>query len=503
MRPTRVLVLYNEPVLPDTHPDAESEHEILYTVEAVARTLLQAGYEVCRLGASHDPAVLVNGLRSLRPEVVFNLFEGTGDHADNEAYVAGVLEWLGLPFTGSPFQTLCLARHKHLTKHLFQGAGLPTPSFFVVDDVPVPECALEWPVIVKPATQDASVGLDQGSVVTDQARLTERVASLLRAYGPPVLVEQFISGREFTVALTDTASGLQALPVSEILFVEKGPGYWPIVTYDAKWKPGTRDYDATPPRYPADVTPKLGERLSALAMQAFRLLGCRDYARVDFRVRPSGKPYLLEVNPNPDFSPTAGFAGALTAGGLSHAQFTLDLVCTALARGQKPASPPVTRRTEPRVRAMQPTDRERIKRIGEGCGAFPPEELAALLDRSEHALGEASGNGYHFLVVEQEDLAVGFACYGRAPRTRGTYTIYGLAVMSAWRGQGLGARLLEAVESQVRAVGGEVILTEASSHPRQTQARHFFLRHGFRLVGDVPAFFGEGESRLTYAKYLK
>jgi GNAT superfamily N-acetyltransferase len=325
----------------------------------------------------------------------------------------------------------------------------------------------------------------------------------LRAYGPPVLVEQFISGREFTVALTDTASGLQALPVSEILFVEKGPGYWPIVTYDAKWKPGTRDYDATPPRYPADVTPKLGERLSALAMQAFRLLGCRDYARVDFRVRPSGKPYLLEVNPNPDFSPTAGFAGALTAGGLSHAQFTLDLVCTALARGQKPASPPVTRRTEPRVRAMQPTDRERIKRIGEGCGAFPPEELAALLDRSEHALGEASGNGYHFLVVEQEDLAVGFACYGRAPRTRGTYTIYGLAVMSAWRGQGLGARLLEAVESQVRAVGGEVILTEASSHPRQTQARHFFLRHGFRLVGDVPAFFGEGESRLTYAKYLK
>jgi D-alanine-D-alanine ligase len=334
MRPIRVLILYNEPLLPPGHNDYESEHEILSTVDAVARHLLPAGFEVERLGVSTDAQVLWQGLRELRPDVVFNLFEGTADHGNTEAYVAGLLEWFGVPFTGSPFHTLCLARSKHLTKHLFQGAGLPTPAFFIVESVPVPQCPLEWPVIVKPALEDASVGLDQGSVVTDQLRLNERVAWLLDNYGPPVLVEQFIRGRELNVALIEDPT-VRTLPISEVLFVDKDPAYWPIVTYDAKWKPGSRDYESTPPRYPADVTPKLAEKLEALAGQAFRLLGCRDYARVDFRVRPGGKAYLLEVNPNPDFSPTAGLAGGLASAGLTHAQFTIDLVRNALARGPR------------------------------------------------------------------------------------------------------------------------------------------------------------------------
>src|SRR5437660_922274 len=153
-RRTRVLILFNEPVLPPGHPDAESEHEILYTVDAVHETLTGAGYEVHRLGLARDPYPLVSGLRRLRPDVVFNLFEGLADFGHTEAHVAGVLEWSGLPFTGSPFQTLSLARSKHLTKHLLQGAGLPTPGFFVVDEAPAPECPLDWPVIVKPALED-------------------------------------------------------------------------------------------------------------------------------------------------------------------------------------------------------------------------------------------------------------------------------------------------------------------------------------------------------------
>lgn len=327
----RVLILYNEPVLPSTHPDAESEHEVLDTVDVVSATLSKAGFNVSRLGAHHNPGAILAGLQAAQPDAVFNLFEGTGDDGNTEAYVAGLLEWLDLPFTGSPFQALALARNKHLTKPLLRGAGLPTPEFFVVEDAPVPESPLSWPVIVKPATQDASVGLDQGSVVTDQRRLEERVRTLLNTYGPPVLVEEFIHGRELNVALME-APELRTLPVSEVLFTDKDPEYWPIVTYDAKWKPGTRDYEATPPRYPANVSARLAERLGALARQAFRLLGCRDYARVDFRVRPSGKPYILEVNPNPDFSPTAGLAGGLSSAGITHAQFTVDLVRACLAR---------------------------------------------------------------------------------------------------------------------------------------------------------------------------
>jgi D-alanine-D-alanine ligase len=331
MPAARVLILYNEPILPADHPDAISEYEILDTIKDVQKNLLDAGYQVTQLGVRHDPTVLINGLRKQQPDVVFNLYEGTADHGHSEAYVAGILQWLEVPFTGSPFETLCMARQKHLTKHLLRGAGLSTPDFFVLAGPPVPPCPLEWPVIVKPALQDASVGVDQGSVVTDQDSLEQRVAYLLERYGPPVLVEQFIYGREFSVGLVE-APDLRPLPISEITFVEK-EGFWPIVTFDAKWNPESEDYKATPALYPAPVKPRLTERVNALAKRAFHLLGCRDYARVDFRVRPNGKPYILEVNPNPDFSPEAGLSGGLGSAGLSHPELTVQLVKNALARG--------------------------------------------------------------------------------------------------------------------------------------------------------------------------
>jgi D-alanine-D-alanine ligase len=331
----RVVILFNEPVLPEDHPDAESEHEVFVTVEEVEKVLAGAGYDVRRL-AVRDPVNLVGGLQELKPDCVFNLFEGVADLYETEAHAAGVMEWLDIPFTGSPYHTLTLARNKALTKRLLQGAGLPTADFMVVEELPVPPCRLDWPVIVKPGAQDASVGLDQGSVVSDQRRLNERVTYLLKNYGPPVLVEQYIPGREFNLGVIENPD-LTVLPVAEILFTDKDPNFWPIVTYDGKWKPGSRDYDSTPPKYLATVAPKLREKLQTLAKQAFRLLGCRDYARVDFRVKPPGRPYILEVNPNPDFSSTAGLTGGLISAGLSHAEFTLILVKRALARGPRNA----------------------------------------------------------------------------------------------------------------------------------------------------------------------
>jgi D-alanine-D-alanine ligase len=329
----RVLVLYNEPVLPADHPDAEAERDILETAGVVRRILAEAGFQVSSLGIDHDPGALLAGLRQQSPDAVFNFFEGTAERPVTEAYVAGVLEWLNVPFTGSPAETLALARNKPLTKLLLHGAGLPTAEFLAVDRLPVPPCPLRWPVIVKPGAQDASVGLDQGSVVSDQAGLERRTASLLERYGPPVLVEEFIDGRELVVGVVE-APGLRALPVAEILFLERDrPGYWPIVTYGCKWHPGSHEDVATPPVCPADVAPELAGRLQDLAVRAFRLLRCRDYVRVDFRVRSGGEPYILEVNTNPDFSPTAGLARALKAAGLTHSGFTLQLVENALRRG--------------------------------------------------------------------------------------------------------------------------------------------------------------------------
>jgi D-alanine-D-alanine ligase len=335
LRRSRVLIVYNEPVLSEDHRDAVSEHEVLFTVEAVRGVLKNAGYRTETLGVGNDPSILLTHLRRRRPDMVFNLFEGLGNLGGTEATLAGILDWLRIPYTGCPNSTLCLGRNKAFTKMLLRSAGLPTADFYVVDALPAPEHLLDWPVIVKPATQDASVGVDQGSVVTDPVRLNERIEYLLDQYGPPVMVEEFIPGREFSVALIE-APDMRALPISEILFVDKGEGYWPIVTYDAKWKPGCGEYEATPPRYPAEISPRLEERLTHISKKAFRLLGCRDYARIDFRVKPPSRPYILEINPNPDFSPQAGLAGGLISAGISHEQFTLELVRHTLERAAAP-----------------------------------------------------------------------------------------------------------------------------------------------------------------------
>jgi D-alanine-D-alanine ligase len=329
-----VLVLYNHPLLSPDHPDFDSEHTIVGIAEAMTGILQDAGYRIRLLGLQQDPTVLWTELKRRRPDVVFNLFEGNLDDTETESYVAGLLQWSGVPFTGSPMPALALARDKHLTKHLLRGAGLPTAPFFAVDQLPVPVCTLEWPVIAKPARQDASVGLAQDSVCTSQEQLERRVRYVLETYGP-VLVEEFIHGREFNVAVLELPE-LRYLAPAEILFPEDRPDFWPILTYDGKWKPGTPEYDITPPKFPADISAAMARKLGAIALGAYRLVGCRDYARVDLRMKPNGRPYILEVNPNPEISPTAGFAGCLGAAKIPHPEFVVKLIKQALTRKHAP-----------------------------------------------------------------------------------------------------------------------------------------------------------------------
>lgn len=333
MKPHSILILYNQPLLPRDHPDAESEHSVVEIAEDLAKILGPAGYRTSLLGLGQDPTILWAEFKRKKPALVVNLFEGNHHNPETESYVAGLLHWHGVPFTGSPLTALTLARDKYLTKLLLRGAGLPTADFQVVNGLPVPRCKIPWPVIVKPARQDGSVGLAQASVCTSQKQLKDRVAYILETYGAPVLVEEFIPGREFNIALLELPE-LRCLPPAEITFPKVRPGQWSILTYDGKWNPGTRDYETTPPRFPADISQRQIARLSDLAMRAYRLLGCRDYARVDFRVKPGGKAYILEMNPNPEISDSAGFAHCLGSANIPFNEFVLRLIAHALGRGQ-------------------------------------------------------------------------------------------------------------------------------------------------------------------------
>jgi D-alanine-D-alanine ligase len=335
-----VLVLYNQPLLPGDHPDAASEHTIIAIAERMARVLDAADFRVGTLALGADPGVLWSELKVRRPDVVFNLYEGQLDNAESETYVAGLLDWSGIPFTGSPAQTLSLARAKDTTKYLWKGAGLPSADFLVVSALPMVKCTLEFPVIVKPARMDASVGVDQGSVCTDQVQLAQRVQYILATYGAPVLVEEYIAGREFHVPLVELPE-LQALPPLEINFPDESPGAWSILTYDGKWRPGSPNYDSTSSRFPTDLPKATLRRLGQLAAKAYRLLGCRDYARVDFRMNEQGKLFILEVNPNPEISEDAGFGSASFPIG----EFIVRLVQQALSRKDalKPTFAPAQR----------------------------------------------------------------------------------------------------------------------------------------------------------------
>jgi D-alanine-D-alanine ligase len=327
-----VLVLFNKPVLPPNHPEAGSEYDILETVADTAKILVAAGFDVRQLGIDRDPRPLLDELRDYPPLAVFNLFEGLATQPGTEVSVAGLLEWLGLSFTGCPTPALVWGRDKVRTKHLLAAAGLPTAPYLVVETESVPEWSGGWPAIAKPALQDASVGIDQGSVVTSQAELAARVELLLDRYGPPVLVEKFVTGRELLVHVIETGGSPRALPASEIAFTSDKSDRWPVYTFTAKWDEGSDEFKAAkvvaPVALPADVF----ARAADLAVRAYRLLQCRDYARLDLRTDADGNFYVLEVNPNPYLNSLALVKG-LEAVGRTHEWFVVNITLDAIARG--------------------------------------------------------------------------------------------------------------------------------------------------------------------------
>lgn len=340
----RVLIVYNEPVLPVGHPDAYSEHDIVDTAEKIEAVFQQDGFPVDKIGFNYNPRPLLDAIQEKRPDVVFNLFEGIATQTGTEISVAALLEWQNIPFTGSPSFAIALGRDKVRTKHLLRGASLPTAPFLMFERFPCPKWEYEWPAIVKPACQDSSVGIEQGSVVTNQEELESRVRHVLDRYGAPILIEQFIFGREFHVNFIEESGDsplepkLTMVPLAEIRFdYQPGQNFWPIYSYDAKWDTDSEEYKGTPLDSHVTLEPKLLKNIERMGGEAFRLAGLRDYGRLDLRLTPEGVPYILEVNPNPYLMSIALIDG-LEKMGRKHSRFIVDMVWNCLARAGKQPS---------------------------------------------------------------------------------------------------------------------------------------------------------------------
>jgi D-alanine-D-alanine ligase len=331
-RKPRVAVLFNSPTLPPEHPDSASEADVVEVARVVAEGLARQGLEAWPVPASPPIGRVLGLLANPAPDVVFNLVEGFGGASIGEVHLTGVLELLGLPYTGCPPEAQALCHSKARTKAMLRGFGLPTAPFVVArSGEPVPRWDGPWPAIVKLEAEDASLGIDQRSVADSPEAIVDGVARLRVSHGGDVLIEAYLPGREFNVGVLALPEP-EALPVAEIVY-DVPDGSWPILTFDAKWAVGSPEDLASRPRCPADVDPALADRLARLAVEAFRATGSRDYARVDFRLDVEGAPMILEVNPNPDIGPGAGWARALLASGRDYEATLARLARQAMDRG--------------------------------------------------------------------------------------------------------------------------------------------------------------------------
>lgn len=327
----RLLIGYNAPVEPADSEDIDhiANDAVQDEVESVYEAARNLGYPVRRLAVSDLDSVF-GGISDFKPNVVFNLCEGFGGVARHEMHVASLWELMNLPYTGNAALTLGLAQDKVLCKRLFESKKIYTPAYQVF--VSAPQCTyLEFPVIAKPACEDASLGVTQQSVANDFDTLKRIVQKLLEKYRQPVLVEKYIPGRELNISILENPDP-QVVAIGEIDFSRVPKGYHAITSYEAKWLTDHPLYEQTPTVYPARVDADLAKRLGDVALQVFRLLGGRDYGRVDTRVDESGRIHVLEYNPNPDISKDAGYAKALSAAGISYKKFIEIIVQNALRR---------------------------------------------------------------------------------------------------------------------------------------------------------------------------
>ena len=281
------------------------------TVDAVAAELASEGNEITRIPV-HDDAKWVEKLRRARLDFVFNLCESVDGVAAMEPPVISVLELLALPYSGSSSWTTSLCLRKHVLNGALERAGLPVPKFAVVrrgGAIP----SVGFPAICKPAAEDASIGVEQRSVVRTTRQLTERVDAMLERWDE-VLVQRYIEGREVNVGILGDA----VLPIAEIDFGRMPKGMWRIVTYRSKWETGSDEDLGSAPRCPARLPAAVATQLRRVAVAAWRIAGGSGYGRVDLRIDERGRPWILEVNANPDIAPDAGLARMARVAGIEY-----------------------------------------------------------------------------------------------------------------------------------------------------------------------------------------
>ncbi|HYC52993.1 MAG TPA: hypothetical protein VEB19_17935 [Gemmatimonadaceae bacterium] len=298
---------------------------ILETVEAIEKALEIEGNSVVRIPVLMD-GKWIDRIRRGKFDVAFNMCEGIDGIAELEPPVIGVLELFGVPYSGGSSYTTSLCLRKHVVNALLSHAGLPVPSWITLRRGSRIR-SVGYPAIVKPAAEDASIGVEQRSVVRSARALKSRVEAMLVSFDE-VIVQRYVEGRELNVGIV----GDTVLPIAEIDFTTMPKGLWPIVTYRSKWDTGSAEDLGSVPKCPAELSARSAGEVRRVALEAWRLVGGHGYGRVDMRLDPHGHPWILEVNANPDIAPDAGLARMARAAGIEYSTLVRTICELGIAR---------------------------------------------------------------------------------------------------------------------------------------------------------------------------
>jgi D-alanine-D-alanine ligase len=302
-------------------------------VESAYEALRSRGWRVETVKLVHD---LVTPLKPYDPRewLVLNLCEGMPVQDFYYARVAHILDALDYTFTGSDFRCLDQTQYKSQMKQLMNQNHVPTPEWAIYNAVD--EVAFSvYPAIVKPESEHCSLGITRTSVVLNLEEARKQVAHILANFNGPVLVEEFLDSPEFNVSVwgSDTRHGhnISVLGISTMTYDAFADIHDRLCTFEAKWDPASAAYQNIPAICPAPVSPELKAEIERVAVAAFRAAGCRDYGRVDMRLRGQ-QPMALDINANCDVSPSGGFDNAAHAAGLSYAEMIEQIVLFATQR---------------------------------------------------------------------------------------------------------------------------------------------------------------------------
>lgn len=327
----KITVLFNRvKALPFGLPEEIlADEDTVTTARAVTDALITLGHDATLWEVNEKT---VSSLPKIPTEFFFNLAEGIGSLPDSEFKVVAVLEKIGKSFSGSGAKALRLTTDKGKTKKLLIKNNLPTPKYQIARSGDYLEFGLHFPVVAKPVAKDGSVGINGHSVLSRADELRDQVDFLKKTYQEPALVEEYIAGRELNVTVLGNEKTAQALPISEIIFGPSFKNKFKVVDFAAKWEEKSLNYQETVGVCPAKLAPKTRKRVEAVALGAFKVTGCRGYARIDLRLDKNEQPWILEVNANPGIGPSNGVIRSAKAAGYTYPGFLSRLLSLALMR---------------------------------------------------------------------------------------------------------------------------------------------------------------------------